>query len=771
MTPHRKNEEIPLVLSSKDDERCADLLVQTLARHRGVTTAEVDLGKKVLRLHYDPRLISMEQVATAAGEVGLQLGQRMDQCEHQFDDHKPCGHCADETALPPGNGDTGLRVRVEDSTLIVGYKDAAGAAKVERSISAPAAEGAAPAPFRAENSKAVLTTLCAASLLLGVTLHSMPGVPHWVSTIAYVISYVTGGWFAGQVAFLDLLKFRVNVDFLMVAAALGAAAVDRWQEGAILMFLFSLSGTLESYAMQRTRQAIRALMKLRPKEALVRRDGREFRIPVEDLRVGDVVIVKPGEAISADGEIVLGESYVQQAAITGESVPVHKRVGDPVFAATINERGALDIRVTKTFADTTLNRIIELVEQAQSQKALPQRFSDWFGKYYTVAVMFGSLLYFLTLLLLGWEWKATFYHAMVLLVAASPCALVMATPSAILSAIAAAARRGILMKGGVALETLGNVRVMAIDKTGTLTANRAQVTGIFTASGIGEDDLMALAASAESRADHPLADAVLAEAERRKLQWPEPVAVEAVSGMGLRAVLDSRQVWVGNELLLAQAHIPLTPEWKNRLDGLKSRGMSYMFVADGGVLGLIAVADVLRASARETVRRLKSEGIRTVMLTGDNPQVARGISESLGMDEFRADLLPDDKLNIVRELRERYGDVAMVGDGVNDAPALASAAVGIAMGAAGSDVALETADVVLMSDDLNKLVEAVDLSRQTVRVLKQNWYFALTVVLALIATALAGKIPLPLAVVGHEGNTLIVVLSGLRMLFYRPRPG
>ncbi|MGH8104148.1 MAG: heavy metal translocating P-type ATPase, partial [bacterium] len=707
-------------------------------------------------------------VESIAGEIGLKLGRRIDECEDHFKSLQCCNNCADEPSQRTAV--SGVRVKFEDSKLKVALESGSdGGESVERSLT-PSPEEIEPlTTFWSENSKAVLTGVCAVSLLLGVTLHGIEGAPHWVSTAAYVISYVAGGWYAGQLAFLDLLKGRLNVDFLMVAAAMGAAAVDRWQEGAILMFLFSLSGTLESYAMRRTRQAIRALIKIRPNEALVRRDRREYSVRVEDLRVGDTVIVKPGEAISADGEIALGDSYLQQSAITGESVPVHKCIGDSVFAGTLNERGALEIRVTKTFADTTLNRIIQMVEDAQSQKALPQRFSDWFGKYYTWAVMIGSVAYMLALMGTGMPWKDTFYRSMVLLVAASPCALVMATPSAILSAIATAARRGILMKGGIALETLGRVRVIAIDKTGTLTANRAQVTDVIPATGISEDELLALAAAAESRADHPLAEAVMLAARRRGLAWDEPSALEAISGMGVRATLDGRDLWVGNDILFRQAGIEISGDWMRRLDALRSQGKSYMILGDGRVLGLIGVADVIRPTAKEAIQRLKAKGMRTVMLTGDNPQVAETICGALGMDECRANLLPDDKLRIVKELRAKYGEIAMVGDGVNDAPALASATVGVAMGGAGTDVALETADVVLMSDDLNKLVEAVDLSRQGVRVLKQNWYFALTVVLALVATALLGQIALPVAVVGHEGNTLIVVLSGLRLLFYRPK--
>ena len=590
-----------------------------------------------------------------------------------------------------------------------------------------------------------------------------------MSTVFYVISYLTGGWIAARSALIELFSFKINVDLLMVAAAIGAAAVDRWQEGAILMFLFALSGTLESYAMRRTRMAIRALMKLRPKEAVTRKGGREVRVPVESLQVDDIVIIKPGEAISADGIVEIGESHVNQAAITGESIPVSKRVGDSVFAGTLNVRGALDVRVKKAFHDTTLSRIIRLVEEAQEEKTLPQRFSDWFGKYYTLGVLVGSGLYMAWLLGTGLDWDKTFYRSMVLLVAASPCALVMATPSAILSAIANAARRGILVKGGVALEALGRVRVMALDKTGTLTSGRTELTDIIPADGVDEAHLLALAATAECKIDHPLAAAVLSKARERNVHWQIPDEAEVILGMGVRAAVNGTNMWAGTELILSRAGVEIPETWRVRALELQRQGRTYMFVAEESIVGLLGIADTLRPTARAAIQKLARLGVSTVMLTGDAEGIARAVGRSVGIEDVRHGLLPQDKLRIIEELRAEHGEVAMVGDGVNDAPALARATAGVAMGTGGTDVALESADVVLMSDDLEKLVEAVDLSRKTVRVVRQNWYFALTVVLVLIATSLVGNVPLPLAVVGHEGNTLIVVLSGLRLLFYKPR--
>ena len=587
----------------------------------------------------------------------------------------------------------------------------------------------------------------------------------------YVAAYLTGGWFGVQAGIEDLRHGVVNVDLLMVLAALGAGAIGQWREGAILLFLFSLSNTLQTYAMGRSRQAIRALMDLRPDEALVRRGQSEVRIRVERLKRGDRVIVKPGERIPVDGAVAVGQSAVDQSTITGESMPVDVAVGSPVYAGTLNTRGALEIDVKKLSHETTLARVIELVENAQEEKARTQRFLDTFEQKYALGVIAATILAIVIPLLLGHAFAPTFYRAMTLLVVASPCALVISTPASILSAIANAARHGILFKGGAHLENMAAVKAIAFDKTGTLTRGKPAVTDIVPTAGHTEEELLALAAGLEARSEHPLALAIVAEARTRGLAFTAAQRVSGRDGPGRprtagrrqlpdrqpRVIRRVRRVWRRAARRDRRADDRARIRWQDghadwrRIQGRDSRP------AGGGRPG----------PRREppTVEKLRGLGIeRIVMLTGDNERVAGAIAAQTGVDQFYAGLLPEDKVRVVKELAAQYGAVAMVGDGVNDAPALAVANVGIAMGAAGSDVALETADVVLMSDDLTKIPYVKSLSRRAQRIVWQNIVFAMAVIATLVISNLLVGVPLPLGVVGHEGSTLVVVANGLRLL-------
>jgi len=614
----------------------------------------------------------------------------------------------------------------------------------------------------------VLSTIaCAFFLALGSVLLWM-GIPSFYSVASFALAYFFGSLFSLPAAWNALRGGTFSVDFLMLAAAAGAATLNRWQEGAILLFLFSLSNTLEAYAMGRTRRAIRALMDLRPARALVRRDGTEHGVAVEDLQVGDHVIVRPGERLPIDGVITSGESFVDQASITGESLPVHKKAGNTVYAGTINQQGMLEVRVTKPAPETLLAKIIQLVEQAQSERAPAQRLITQFGHYYTLGVVIGTLIaLIIPLLFLGHAIHPTFYRAMTLLVVASPCALVISIPSAILAAIANGARHGVLFKGGAHLEAMGTVRVIALDKTGTLTFGNPRVTDILAVeeSGHSEAELLMLAASVERYSEHPLAQAVVQAARERGHSLEKVSDFEALVGRGVTARIGGRRLWVGNRELLTQLGQSLSPEVERDVRALELQGKTVILVSDGRPLGAIALADTLRPAAPDVIAKLKELGMeRVVMMTGDNERVAQAIARQAGIDDHYAHLLPHDKVQLVKELKQRYGKVAMVGDGVNDAPALATASVGIAMGGAGTDVALETADVVLMSDDLTKLSYAVGLSRRAGRVMHQNLAFASLVILSLITATFVANLPLPLGVVGHEGSTLIVVLNGLRLL-------
>lgn len=588
---------------------------------------------------------------------------------------------------------------------------------------------------------------------------------------ANVISYAAGGYYGLQAGLASLRDREINVDLLMVLAAVGAALVDQWHEGAILLFLFSLSGVLETYAMGRSRRAINSLLALRPDVAKVRRNDEIVSVDIDHLHIGDVVVLEPGELIPVDGRVVRGSSAVNQASITGESMPVVKEIGDECFAGTLNENGAIDIEVTRLASESTLSRIIKLVEEAQDSRADTQRFLDKFEqKYALFVILFVALLVVVPPLLFDVDFADNFYRSMVVLVVASPCALVISTPASILSAIANGARNGVLFKGGAYLEKLADIDALAFDKTGTLTTGEPGLTDIVVLNGKPENELLALVASAESRSEHPLAEAILKAARKRSIPVIEPDAFEAVPGKGVKADVNGETVYVGSRRLMEFFHIAIPDDILQRQHELENDGKTVLIAHNGTEwLGLFAVADTPRTEAIDLVRHLKSAGIKHIaMLTGDNQRVADTLGEQVGFTDVYAELLPEDKVDVVNSLKQ-YGRVAMVGDGVNDAPALATADIGIAMGAAGTDVALETADLVLMSSDLSRIPFAIGLSRKARRVMIQNIVFSLSVIIILTIAALLPMIdvPLPLGVVGHEGSTLIVVTNGLRLLRYR----
>jgi Cd2+/Zn2+-exporting ATPase len=627
----------------------------------------------------------------------------------------------------------------------------------------------------------VLTALAIALSLVSERLEA----PHWLTTLFNVSSYLTGGIF-GVTASLEALRERkINVDLLMVLAALGAAIVDQWREGAILLFLFSLSNVLQAYAIGRSRQAIRGLLKLYPSEAKVRRDGQVEVMKIDRIGVGDIVLIEPGERIPVDGLIIAGRSAVDQSPITGESMPVEKTVGDKVFAGTLNQQGLLDVEATQAARDTTLARIIKLVEEAQDSKAPTERFLDTFEQYYAMLIIGAVLLLILIPPALGLvDFHSNFYRAMVLMTVASPCALIISTPASFISAIAAAARNGVLFKGGAYLEAMASVKAVAFDKTGTLTVGKPAVTDVVSVCELGEDDLLRVAASVEARSEHPLAKAIVDAAQQRQLTVTEVEDFQALTGQGIAARLEGHDVHVGSVRYLEQQdRIP--HHLAEHLEHLELEGKTVIGVLrQGGChvcdncdhpennqewLGIVAMADQLRPEAAGIIRRLHEQGVeRVAMLTGDNPRVAQSIAHQLGIDAVYAGLMPEDKVRIVKDIEAEVGPTAMVGDGVNDAPALATASVGIAMGVAGTDVALETADLVLMGDRLELIPYALHLSKKARRVVWQNISFALLVIVLLITSAFVLNLPLPLGVLGHEGSTVIVVLNGLISLLLLP---
>jgi len=613
---------------------------------------------------------------------------------------------------------------------------------------------------------AVLTAVCLLAVAAGALLELVSGVPRVAPLAFFVLAYLSGGYYSTRNAIAALRERTVDVNLLMVTAAVGAATIDYWQEGAVLMFLFSLSNTLESFAMARTRRAITQLMTLSPEDARVRRNGEEVRVPVAELRVGEVVIVGPTERIPIDGEVLAGRSGVDESPITGESIPVEKGPGDGVYAGSLNQQGVLEIRMSRPASESTLARVIRLVEEAQSQKAEAQHLTEWIGRYYTAVVLGGAALFILIPpLFLGWPFVLTFYRAMTLLVVASPCALVISIPAAVLSAIAGGARDGILFKGGITLEQAAAVRVVALDKTGTLTEGKPRVTDVLA---LGQEDgnaVLGLAAAVEVRSEHHLGKAVVEAAGESGLPVVPAEEIETFPGRGIRGVVQGRRVWVGNQGLMRETGVGFDGVVLSRIQALESQGKTVVVVGAERPLGLIAVADTVRPAARRVVEELRRQGItHLVMLTGDNARVANAVAAEIGISEWRAGLLPEEKVAAVRELVATRGPVAMVGDGVNDAPALAAATVGVTMGGAGTDVALETADVVLMADDLTKLPRALELSRRCRRVILQNLGFAGLVILGLVTSTLIGWMTLPVGVVGHEGSTLLVVVNGLRLL-------
>jgi Cd2+/Zn2+-exporting ATPase len=619
------------------------------------------------------------------------------------------------------------------------------------------------------------------------------------SVVSFVAAYVIGGFAKAREGILDTVKHKkLNVELLMILAAIGSAVTGHWMEGAVLIFIFALSGALETYTMNRSRKELSALIELQPEEALRIRGGVEEKVPVRLLGVGDIVLIKPGERVPADGRVVMGRTYVDESALTGESLPVGKSVDDEVFAGTVNMRGTIRVEVTKPASETMFQKIIDLVQKAESEQSPSQQFIDRFEGHYVVGVLIGAvLMMFVPHFTLGWTWSESFYRAMVFLVIASPCAIVASVMPAVLSAISSGARRGILFKGGVHLETLGKVRAIAFDKTGTLTKGKPEVVDIFVREDLTEDELLSFAASIEQYSNHPLAQAIVQHAGRKGLDKREPEHMEDIDGFGV-------QGWINGSLWkLGKPDFVGRPEAERFLEqyvrkpaeadegahssggalsrgGARSRdrgedrgeeggisglrGKTLVFVRDEkGIAGLITLQDTLREDALAALKELKKAGIRTIMLTGDDRASAEAIAEQCGISDVVAGCLPDRKAEELARLKERYGTVAMVGDGINDAPALASASIGIAMGA-GTDAALQTADVVLMNNDLSRISEAIRLSRRMNRIVRQNIAFSLIVIALLMVSNFMQSLNLPMGVIGHEGSTLLVILNGLRLL-------
>ena len=757
------------------DPGCLEILADRLRERPGIVAIEADFKDNTLTVRYQPSQVTPDELNALADEVGALFSQRVTACERResLDACEACslrlGHLDPEAAAEFRASATRGRVSLSR------FQEPDDSVEVVRPLTNKpwgARQTHAEQEERSEGrSMAVLTGTCLVLLVAGSIAERL-GASHVLASGLLLASATTGGWYTARSTFAALRRFEFDVNLLMLLAAAGAASIGYVAEAAVLMFLFSLSNTLEVYTMGRTRHALRALLELRPARALVRRDGRELEVEADAVRVGETVIVKPGEAIPVDGTVTQGESLVDQSSLTGESVPVSKLIGDKLFAGTLNQQGALELIATRVAANSALARIVALVQEAQEKKSRAEELAEVAGRYYTVVVMVAAgLMLVLPPLVLGHDWKTSLYRAMTLLVVASPCALVIATPATVLSAIANAARNGILFKGGAFIEALGRVRIVAFDKTGTLTHGRFEVTDVVAMAGGGENDLLGWAASAEKRSPHPLARAVVRAAEARGLSVTPAESLTNHLGKGLVAVAAGSTIEVGTpELFAALAAKP--PEAALELARrFAADGKTAMIVRRGAAWGVIAAADRVRPTAAATVHALQKAGIRwTALLSGDSDATVRSIGAQTGVQELHGQLLPEDKVRVIGELEAKYGPAAMIGDGVNDAPALARASVGIAMGGIGSDAAMESADVVLMGDDLAALPYAIGLAQRARRVVLQNLVIATGVMAVLVTWVFVGTftplgaLKLPVAVSGHEGSTVVVILNGLRLL-------
>ena len=592
------------------------------------------------------------------------------------------------------------------------------------------------------------------------------GEEHIFPVIGYGAAIVIGGYTLFMKGLKNLSHLKFDMNTLMTIAIIGAALIGEWGEGATVVILFAISEALERYSMDKARQSIESLIDIAPKEALIRRGNEEMIVPVEDIVVGDTMIVKPGQKLAMDGFVVKGTSTLNQAAITGESVPVTKTEDDEVFAGTLNEEGLLEVQVTKKVEDTTLSKIIHLVEEAQAERAPSQAFVDKFAKYYTPAIVMLALFIAVIPPIFGGDWSEWIYQGLAVLVVGCPCALVVSTPVAVVTAIGNAAKNGVLIKGGIYLEETGHLKAIAFDKTGTLTKGVPAVTDIQTFGG-EQNELLLITAAIEKGSQHPLASAIMRKAEEKGLKLND-VSIEefqSITGKGVKAKVNNQMYYVGSPNFFEELHGSIPKDRKEKITELQIQGKTVMVLGtETEILSFIAVADEMRESSKEVIGRLNDMGIETVMLTGDNERTAAAIGKRVGVSDIRADLLPEDKLNFIKELRRRYQSVAMVGDGVNDAPALAASTVGVAMGGAGTDTALETADIALMSDDLSKLPYTINLSRRALIIIKQNITFSLAIKLLALLLVVPGWLTLWIAIFADMGATLIVTLNSLRLL-------
>jgi Cd2+/Zn2+-exporting ATPase len=801
-----------------DTDRCIARLQSLLSSRAGVRAVEVVEGSNSapaqLAISYDPDRLTIARIRELAHVAGAEISGRYGHVVWQTEGINSVRRAqtvaelvARESGVLEANADASGKLVAEfdrrrtDETAIANALQELGVSIKADKIAANARDaeehrhddkdhsGHSHGGIFGANTELYFSLASGAFLAIGFGIEKLwDGHPVWLPFACYIVAYFFGGFFTLREAWDNLRLRRFEIDSLMLVAAAGAAFLGEWAEGALLLFLFSFGHALEHYAMGRAKKAIEALAGLAPDTARVKRGTDVVEIPVEELALGDVVIVRPNERLPADGFILVGVSAINQAPVTGESVPVDKSAvsdvasarANPdnladvnrVFAGTINGSGALEVEVTRRSSDTTLAKVVQMVSEAEAQQSPTQRFTQRFERIFVPAVLALAGLLLFAWVVIDEPFRDSFYRAMAVLVAASPCALAIATPSAVLSGVARAARSGILVKGGAPLEDLGALKAIAFDKTGTLTEGEPRITDVQPAQGVSENELLAIASAAENLSDHPLAQAIVRDGKQRlgDETLPEATNLESFTGKGITALVDGERVWIGKLEMFGQDGVPaLSAELSDAIESMRERGRTTMGVrSETRDLGAIGLLDTPRAAAKATLEALRGLGItRMIMISGDDQRVADAVGKEVGLDEAWGNLMPDDKVKAIRKLAGQ-DKVAMVGDGVNDAPAMANATVGIAMGAAGSDVALETADVALMADDLARLPFAVDLSRQTRSIIRQNMIVSLGIVVVLIPATIFG-LGIGPAVAVHEGSTLIVVANALRLLAYKEK--
>ena len=758
-----------LRVGDMDCPSCADGIRRAVGEIEGSGEVHVDVVRGTVRAEYDPDRASPVELADAIRSAGYSVEDGIRRTRFRVAE-MDCGEEVRqiEDAVRPLPGVSDLRFDLLSRRLIV--EGDVSPAEVLRAIETLGmtcrreGDPAASQTFWQRRGRLIMTVISGTLLLLAFALRGL-GVRDLYPVTLLAMAAVAGGWFLVPRAWHSLLQRHLDMNVLMTLAAVGAALIGEWGEAASVVFLFSLAQLIESHSMDRARNAIETLMELKPTEATMRRDGQEQTVPVEQVGIGETFLVRSGQRIPLDGTILSGSSAVNQSPITGESLPVDKGPGEEVFAGSINEQGHLEVRVTKRVQDTTLARIIHEVEEAQASRAPTQSLVDRFARVYTPLVVAAAVIVFLAPPLAGaGAWGTWFYRALALLVVACPCALVISTPVSLVSGLTGAARRGILIKGGLHLENIGRIDTIAFDKTGTLTEGRPAVRDVVAVAFEDEASVLRLAASLEQGSTHPIAKAILAEADRRGIERCAASEFRELAGQGVEASVAGRRLALGGETLCRQRRAG--EQISTIFGSLKADGKTVVMLLEGNQpLGVIAVADRLRPEAVDAISRLRRGGIaRLVMLTGDNQPTARAIAEALGLDDVHAELLPQDKVDVIRELEARGERVAFVGDGINDAPALAASTVGIAMGAAGTDAAIESADMALMTDLLTRLAEGVRLSQKTLRIIKQNIAFSIAIKVVFVVLAVTGYATLWMAVGADMGASLLVIGNGLRAI-------